>query len=59
LPEATTAAVEATLVRSLDTTELLRAFRASIDVLLREASEVDAELAVRLAGPLRELTTPA
>jgi hypothetical protein len=59
LPEATTDAVEATLVRSLEATELLRAFRASVDVLLREASEVDAELAVRLAGPLRELTEPA
>jgi hypothetical protein len=59
LPEATTAAVETTLVRSLEPAELLRAFRASIDVLLREASEVDAELAVRLAGPLRALTTSA
>jgi len=59
LPEATTAAMEATLVRSLEPAELLRAFRASVDVLLREISEVDAELAVRLAAPLRELTTPA
>jgi hypothetical protein len=57
LPEATTAAVEATLVRSLESTELLRAFGASVDVLLSEIAEVDAELAVRLAGPLRELTT--
>ncbi|HET6987311.1 MAG TPA: nucleotidyltransferase domain-containing protein [Kribbella sp.] len=59
LPAATTAAVEPTLVRSLDTAELIRAFRASVDVLLAEASLVDAELAVRLAPPLRALTTTA
>lgn len=57
LPAATTAAVEPALVRSLDTAELLRAFRASVDVLLAEASLVDADLAVRLAPPLRALTT--
>jgi len=59
LPEATTAVVEPTLVRSLDKAELLRAFTASVDVLLGEVAFVDEELAVRLAGPLRELTTPA
>ncbi|GAA1607768.1 MULTISPECIES: nucleotidyltransferase domain-containing protein [Kribbella] len=48
--------VEQTLVRSLDDAELRRAFRASVDVLLAEASYVDAELAVRLSGPLRALT---
>jgi hypothetical protein len=56
LPAATTAGVEATLVRSLEPGELRRAFRASVDVLLREVAFVDDSLAVRLAGPLRELT---
>ena len=55
LPAATTAGVEATLVRSLEHAELQRAFRASVDVLVREIGYVDSELAVRLAGPLREL----
>ncbi|TCO26652.1 hypothetical protein EV652_107545 [Kribbella steppae] len=55
LPEATTAPVEATLVRSLEPAELQRAFRASVDVLLTEIAHVDAELAVRLDRPLREL----
>lgn len=55
LPAATTAPVEATLVRSLEATELTRAFRASVDVLLVEIAYVDAELAVRLDRPLREL----
>ncbi|WP_167219223.1 nucleotidyltransferase domain-containing protein [Kribbella shirazensis] len=56
LPSATTAAVEPTLVRSLEPVELQRAFRASVDVLLSEVPYVDEELAVRLAGPLRALT---
>jgi hypothetical protein len=56
LPAATTAAVEPTLVRSLEVAELQRAFRASVDVLLAEVTEVDAELAVRLTRTLRELT---
>jgi hypothetical protein len=55
LPTATTAPVEATLVRSLDVAELQRAFRAGVDVLLAEIAHVDAELAVRLDQPLREL----
>ncbi|MEV0289816.1 nucleotidyltransferase domain-containing protein [Kribbella sp. NPDC050820] len=55
LPSATTAPVEATLVRSLEPAELQRAFRASVDVLLTEAAYVDAELAVRLDRPLRAL----
>ena len=59
LPDATTAAVEPTLVRSLEPAELVRAFRASVDVLLAEVSVVDADLAVRLALPLRALTTTA
>lgn len=56
LPAATTAAVEPALVQSLDAAELRRAFRASVDVLLAEVAEVDAELAVRLSRTLRELT---
>ena len=55
MPAATTAPVEATLVRSLEAAELTRAFRASVDVLLTEIAYVDAELAVRLDRPLREL----
>jgi len=55
LPEATTAPVEATLVRSLESAELQRAFQASVDVLLAEIAHVDAELAVRLDRPLRAL----
>ncbi|TDD15521.1 nucleotidyltransferase domain-containing protein [Kribbella turkmenica] len=57
LPSATTAPVEATLVRSLEGAELHRAFRASVDVLLTEIAYVDAELAVRLDRPLRELAS--
>ncbi|MFI5695918.1 nucleotidyltransferase domain-containing protein [Kribbella sp. NPDC051586] len=56
LPAATTATVEPTLVRSLDADELRRAFRASVDVLLDEVAQVDADLAVRLTRTLRELT---
>jgi predicted nucleotidyltransferase len=56
LPSDGASAVEATLVRSLDAAELRRAFRASVDVLLLEVEYVDAELAVRLARPLRGLT---
>jgi hypothetical protein len=56
LPPALSATVEPTLVRSLEPAELQRAFRASVDVLLTEIEYADAELAVRLAGPLRALT---
>lgn len=56
VPPAATSPVEATLVRSLEEAELRRAFRASVEVLLAEVEFVDAELAVRLAGPLQELT---
>ena len=55
LPSATTATVEPTLVRSLESAELVRAFRASVDVLLGEVAFVDEELAVRLTAPLRAL----
>jgi hypothetical protein len=57
LPSETAATMDPTLVRSLDPVELQRAFRASVDRLLTEIEYVDAELAVRLAGPLRELAT--
>ncbi|WP_406053645.1 nucleotidyltransferase domain-containing protein [Kribbella sp. NBC_00889] len=58
LPEAITKPVEDTLVRSLDTGELTRAFGASIDVLLPEIEAADPGLATKLAGPLRALATP-
>jgi hypothetical protein len=58
LPEAITKPVEDTLVRSLDTAELTRAFRAEIDVLLPEIAAADPELAGKLADPLRALATP-
>jgi hypothetical protein len=57
LPAATTAAVEPTLVRSLETAELVRAFRAGVDVLQSEVAFVDEDLAVRLAGPLLALAS--
>jgi len=55
LPQATTAALEPALVRSLDPTELTRAFRAAVVVLLTEIELVEPALAARLEGPLREL----
>ncbi|MFF0344293.1 nucleotidyltransferase domain-containing protein [Kribbella sp. NPDC004875] len=56
LPPSATSAVEATLVRSLEDAELHRAFRAGVDVLLAEVERADADLAIRLARPLRGLT---
>jgi len=55
LPQATTAALEPTLVRSVDPTELTRAFRAAVVVLLAEVELVEPAVAARLEGPLREL----
>jgi hypothetical protein len=55
LPPAATAAVAGALVRSLDISELARAFRVATKALLAEAGEVDAGLADRLAATLREL----
>ena len=43
------------LVRSLEVSELERAFAAIVDALLDEARETDPELGRRLAGPLTEL----
>jgi len=55
LPPEVTAAVRGALVRSLDLTEIRRAFRVTNDALLREIGAVDANLARRLAVPLGEL----
>ncbi|HEY6745119.1 MAG TPA: nucleotidyltransferase domain-containing protein [Mycobacteriales bacterium] len=56
LPPEVSSAVAGALVRSLDLDELARAFRAATDALLGEVERVDAGLARRLAGPLRELS---
>src|SRR5215210_2722221 len=60
LPREVTAAVAGALVRSLDAGELKRAFGVAGEALLIEVERIDAELAERLAAPLRELvrTTP-
>jgi predicted nucleotidyltransferase len=55
LPAEVTAPLEAALVRSLDTEELRRAFRAATEALLQEAWNLDPDLAGRLGGPLKEL----
>jgi len=55
LPLETTAAVADSLVRSLDAAELRRAFVAVTDALVAEIERADADLAYRLAPPLREL----
>jgi hypothetical protein len=56
LPSRVIAQLESSLVRQLDTTELLRAFRAVTDGLLSEIRSVDAELAGRLQEALTHLT---
>ena len=55
LPAQVTGPLAGALVRSLDAGELSRAFGVVTQALLIEISHVDAELAKRLAGPLREL----
>jgi hypothetical protein len=55
LPPAATAAIAGALVRSLAVSELARAFRVATEGLLAETGQVDAHLADRLAGTLREL----
>jgi hypothetical protein len=55
LPPDVTAPLADALVRSLDAPELGRAFGRTTEALLREVELVDAELAHRLAGPLRAL----
>jgi hypothetical protein len=55
LPPVATEAVTGALVRSLDISELARAFRVATETLLAEIGQADAGLAGRLAYPLREL----
>lgn len=55
LPPAVTANIAGALVRSLERTELARAFRTATEALLAEIGHVDAGLASRLAATLREL----
>ncbi|MDQ3714957.1 MAG: nucleotidyltransferase domain-containing protein [Actinomycetota bacterium] len=55
LPLEITAGLTEALVGSLDIAELRRAFRVAGEALLTEISQVDPELASRLAGPLAEL----
>ncbi len=55
LPPDATAAITGALVRSLDSSELARAFRVATEALLAEAGQVDPSLADRLADTLREL----
>jgi hypothetical protein len=44
------------LIRSLDAAELRRSFGVVIEALIAEIERADADLADRLAAPLRELT---
>jgi len=56
LPADVTTPLQDALVRTLDTTELLRAFRVTTNGLVREMREVDPELSARLERTLYELT---
>jgi len=56
LPPQVRSSFEAAVVRSIDTHELKRAFRAATDCLLSEVRQADPVLAGRLEGPLTELT---
>ncbi len=55
LPRAVTAALEKTLVATLDTVDINPAFVATTAALLDETRLVDADLASRLTGPLNAL----
>ncbi len=55
LPVEVTAPLQDALVRSLDTDELLRAFRVSMSGLVREMRSFEQELAVRLEQTLHDL----
>ncbi len=55
LPPELTTGMTGALVGSLDTVELRRAFRVASQALLIEISQVDTDLARRVAGPLVEL----
>lgn len=57
LPASVTEPMAAALVRSLDEAELRRAFASACELLLGEIEAVDAELAARLAAPIRELAS--
>ena len=57
LPAAVTEPLEAALVRALEPSELRRAFAVVIDGLVREVRRVDVALAMRIEGPLMELST--
>jgi hypothetical protein len=56
LPSGVASQLERSLVRQLDTTELLRAFRVVTDGLLSEIQSADAALAERLRAALKQLT---
>ena len=56
LPRAVTAPFEGSLVRSLDASELARAFQAAVSGLLNEVQHADERLAERLQGPLAALS---
>lgn len=55
LPTAVTGPVEATLVRSLDRSELIRALQAVTRVLLTELTATDPAIAVTLERPLLDM----
>lgn len=57
LPPEATAALAGALVHSLDAAELKRAFGVVSEALIVEIERADADLAVRLAGPLRVLAS--
>jgi hypothetical protein len=56
LPADVTTPLQDALVRTLDTAELLRAFRVTTNGLVREMRNVDPELTMRLERTLHELT---
>jgi hypothetical protein len=55
LPSDVTAPIVGGLVRALEAAELRRAFGVVVTALIDESEQVDADLAARLARPLREL----
>jgi hypothetical protein len=59
VPVEVTLPLKAALVRGLDRAELSRAFAVASDALLDEARHVDVELAQRLSGPIKVLSTGA
>jgi hypothetical protein len=56
LPQEVTAPIADSLVRSLDTVELARAFRIITEAFITEIACVDGGLSQRLSGPLLEMT---